>query len=148
MKRRQPTAEQKAKAEGRRERFKELVKKVAAMSDEERAEIAMRCGGIVTCAGRTLSMTNTVLCILQNSKASMVGGFKQWLAAGRCVRKGEHGIDIWIPSVRSSNNAEDGTDDITSEVRFLSAVVFDITQTDEMIQPGPETAASSVQSAA
>ncbi len=51
--RRQPTAEQKAKAAERRERFRALAAQVAAMTDDERMALVMKVGAIVTArAGR------------------------------------------------------------------------------------------------
>jgi hypothetical protein len=44
MARQQPTAEQKAKAAERRERFRELVTKVAAMTDDQRFDHPCKVG--------------------------------------------------------------------------------------------------------
>lgn len=118
------TPEQKAKSEARRAQFKQLVKKVAAMSDAERDAMISSVGAVVTCEGRALSPTNTMLCLMQLPGVSMVGGFKQWIRQGRCVSKGQHGISIWIPCAgRKSDEAEEG------EMYFTSGTVFDISQT-------------------
>lgn len=128
------TPEQKAKAEERRARFKQLVKQVSQMTDAERFEMIARVGAVVTCEGRALSPTNTVLCLMQLPGVSMVGGFKQWLRQGRSVVKGQHGISIWIPCVRKGtaehfeiNGRAEG--DAPSETYFTSGTVFDISQT-------------------
>src|SRR5262245_60562438 len=97
MARREATPEQKAKAEERSARFRELAETIAAMSDEARAAMAERMP-IVTIEGRTLSPHNACLIGTQNPDATMVGGFQQWIKAGRCVRKGEHGLMMWAPT--------------------------------------------------
>lgn len=130
--RRQPTEEQKARAAERRSQFKALVKRVAAMSDEERRAFSERVGCMPTCEGRILSVHNTCLVLMQNPGASLVGGFRQWLAAGRVVRKGEHGLSIWIPCgapkpVAGERPAlDDESDDRTF---FVMGTVFDVSQT-------------------
>lgn len=43
------TEEQKAATEARRNRFRQLVKNVSEMSDQQRAEIVNSFGAIVTC---------------------------------------------------------------------------------------------------
>jgi hypothetical protein len=50
--RREPTAEQKAKAQERREKFRTLVKQIAAMTDEEREAIVQRVGAVPTYEGQ------------------------------------------------------------------------------------------------
>lgn len=119
------TPEQKAKSEARRAQFKQLVKQVAGMSDAERDAMISRVGAVVTCEGRALSATNTMLCLMQLPGVSMVGGFKQWIRQGRCVAKGQHGISIWIPC--AGKKSEDG--ETEGEMYFTSGTVFDISQT-------------------
>lgn len=142
--RRQPTAAQKAAAEARRNRFRELVKNVADMTDEQRAEIVNNFGAIVTCEGRVLSHFNTCLILSQTEgKASMVGGFNQWKDKGRSVKKGEHGLMIWIPSIRKGEQGSESptTGDVDKvEMRFTMGTVFDITQTEETAAREVETA--------
>lgn len=131
--RREPTAEQKAAASARRERFRALVKSIAAMSDEQRLEIVSRIGAVVTCEARALSVFNTCLLMSQCENVSMVGGFQQWLRAGRAVRKGEHGLMIWIPSIRSASKDAPESGEIEDvELRFVIGTVFDISQTAEI----------------
>src|SRR3954471_15954290 len=100
MRRHQPTPEQKAKAGERRARFTELAKHIAALTDDERAALVARVGAVVTCEGRALSVHNSCLLLTQLPTASMVGGFRQWQVHGRSVRKGEHGLMIWVPTSR------------------------------------------------
>jgi N-terminal domain of anti-restriction factor ArdC len=136
--RRQPTTEQKAKAAERRERFRALAKQVAEMTDDERAALVMKVGAIVTCEGRALSVHNTCLVLNQLPTASMVGGFRQWKDKGRSVRKGEHGLMIWIPTSKGEKAEEapaptpaDGAEDAPKRAGFVMGTVFDVSQTDE-----------------
>lgn len=126
------TAEQAAKSAERKSKFRGLVKQVADMSDEQRAQLTSRIGAVITCDGRALSLRNTMLCLLQCPTVSMVGGFRQWLNQGRAVRKGEHGAMIWIPTGKKSDAADGGESPETTadEIRFLVGTVFDIAQTE------------------
>ena len=135
--RKQLTAEQKAKAEERKARFKALWKQVGAMPELERIQLSNRLG-LVTCEGRGLSLTNQMLIALQRPGATVLGGFRQWLKQGRAVRKGEHGCMIWVPcgakggadaaaSPEGTGEAAEGVD-----VRFIVGTVFDIGQTEEV----------------
>jgi hypothetical protein len=131
MKRRsEPTIEQKARAEERREKFRALVKQVAAMTDEEREAIVQKVGAVPTCEGRALSYVNTVLLIRQCPNVSMVGGFRQWIRQGRQVRKGERGHSIWIPKYKGEETVQSAADE-ADKPSFVMGVVFDISQTDE-----------------
>src|SRR5215213_4472744 len=105
MRRHQPTAEQRAAAAERRARFTELAQRVAEMGDDERAALVAHVGAVVTCEGRALSVHNSCLVLTQLPTASMVGGFRQWKAHGRGVRKGEHGLMIWVPTSRKGDAA-------------------------------------------
>jgi hypothetical protein len=135
---RQPTAEQKARAAERRERFAKLAKMVSEMSDEQRAELVSRVGAIVTVEGRPLSVHNSCLILTQFPTASVVAGFAQWKNAGRSVKKGEHGLAIWVPTGRGST-AEPTAADVAGAAEgegeqkrpgFVMGTVFDITQTE------------------
>jgi hypothetical protein len=126
MSKRTLTAEQKAKSEARKARFQEIVKQVAAMDDTAREILAAEIM-VTTCEGRTLSGNNQCLIAVQCQNATIVGGFRQWIEQGRCVRKGEHGLMIWIPVARKAK--EDGA---PSETGFIMGTVFDISQTEEI----------------
>jgi hypothetical protein len=135
--RRQPTAEQKAKAAGRRERFKALAARVATMTDDERAALVMKVGAVVTCEGHALSAFNSCLVLTQLPTASMVGGFLQWKDKGRRVKKGEHGLMIWIPTGRKDEAGDaapaaesDASADKGQRSGFIMGTVFDVTQTE------------------
>lgn len=128
---RQATAEQKAKAAERKARFAALVKKVAEMSDEQRAQMAAQMGVVVNCEGRPLSPRNTMLAAMQRGNVTIVGGFRQWLDKGRCVRKGEHGLQILVPcNPKKDENKQEGEISTKDRVFFVSGTVFDISQTD------------------
>lgn len=140
-KRREPTEEQKARAAERRDRFKAIAQAVAAMSDAERLALVSKLGAIVNCEGRPLSMFNACLLVTQFPTVSMVGGFQQWKRAGRCVRKGERGLSLWIPK-HKGGDAEGGPADAShggepisdskedGRTRFLMGTVFDVSQTE------------------
>src|SRR5207248_3931450 len=110
-----PTAEQKAKAAERRERFRQLAARVAALTDDERAALVAKVGAVVTVEGRALSVHNSCLVLNQLPTASMVGGFRQWKDHGRSVKKGEHGLCIWIPT-KGRDDADQPTDEETDGV--------------------------------
>ena len=133
MARRQPTAEQRAKAAERRERFTALAGRVARMTDDERAALVARVGAIVTCEGRALSAFNSCLVLTQLPTASMVGGFWQWKDKGRSVRKGARGLMIWIPT-KGKDDADQPADEETEGVAkrsgFIMGTIFDVTQTE------------------
>ena len=124
------TAEQKQATAERRDRFKALVKKVAAMTVDERKKLVATTPGIMTVERHTLSPVNSILIMMQNPEATIVGGFNQWIKNGRTVRKGEHGSSIWIPL----NKAGAGTNDQPDELHFGSGTVFDITQTKDLAE--------------
>jgi hypothetical protein len=65
----------------------------------------------------------------------MVGGFNQWITAGRAVRKGEHGLSLWIPCQGKSES-----DDEPGETYFRMGTVFDIEQTAEIQNEKQEAA--------
>jgi hypothetical protein len=141
MRRHQPTAEQKAAAAERRARFTELAQRVAGMSDDDRAALVAHVGAVVTCEGRALSVHNSCLVLTQLPTASMVGGFRQWKAHGRSVRKGEHGLMIWVPTARTTDAEPTATEGAPAagageaegegkRAGFVMGTVFDVTQTE------------------
>jgi len=63
----------------------------------------------------------------------MVGGFGQWLRAGRSVRKGESGLGIWVPIAKGKAGEEEAGEGADGgRPRFLMGTVFDISQTDAL----------------
>lgn len=133
------TQAQIAARDARRDKMKALWKRVSEMPELERVQLANR-AGIVTCEGHPLSPINQCLTVFQCSNASIVGGFRQWIKNGRCVKKGEHGIGIWVPTGTRKAAAADAPEvfDPASEttaggdVNFIFGTVFDISQTIEL----------------
>jgi hypothetical protein len=128
---RTPTAEQKQAAAERRQKFRALVARIAKMTDAERAQITQ--GLATTIDGHVLSFKNQLLIALQLPRATVVGGFRQWIKAGRMVQKGQHGATIWIPTGKKDADGTSEPSDAEAEdaggPRFLTASVFDISQT-------------------
>ncbi len=121
----QLTAEQQAK----RAQFKALWKQVGAM-DEATREIECARLGYVNTEGRAFSGRNSMLLALQGG-GTVFGGFRQWLAMGRAVRKGEHGKMIWVPCGKKAESTE-GESEAGGDTFFIIGTVFDIGQTDEV----------------
>lgn len=122
-----------------RDMAQRLARKIADMTDTERAEFAARCPVVLTIDGRPISGKNTLLAAMQCQTVTVIGGFRQWLAAGRAVRQGEKAIYIFVPSGgrrAADPGAAAGADDTAAEtVRFLMAAVFDVSQTDAIETP-------------
>jgi hypothetical protein len=105
------------------------------MSDEQRATMAAQMSAVVTVEGRALSLHNSCLVAAQKPDATILGGFGQWIKAGRVVRKGEHGVMIWAPTMRRTDtlspDAEQASDTMTTRrAGFIMVTVFDVSQTD------------------
>jgi hypothetical protein len=138
--RKAPTPEQREAAAARREQFRALAKRVAELPEGERAALVARVGAVVTCEGRALSLGNTLLLVMQCPGVSMVGGFWQWKAAGRRVRKGEKGLGLWIPAGKSGEGEEvpgeagEGSEGKGGRKRFVMGTVFDVSQTDADVE--------------
>lgn len=133
---RQPTPEQQQAAKERRERFSQLAKQIADMTEERRAELASKIF-IATIEGHTLSMHNQLLVALQNPNATLVGGFHQWHAHGRTVRKGEHGLCIWIPKDKKKEQSSEVSQASDEHPNFFMGTVFDVSQTDPLDGQSP-----------
>lgn len=133
------TAEQQAKRDERKTKFKALWKQVSEMAPADRVNMSVRYGFMNT-EGKTFSTCNSMLIALQCPGASVLGGFRQWIKQGRCVRKGEHGLMIWVPvGGRKETNVETGvtsTDTQGERPGFVIGTIFDIGQTVEL---GAET---------
>lgn len=115
--------------------MKEIAAKVAAMTEEQRAEIAARMP-VITIAGHVISQRNTVLLALQKEEPiTIIGGFRQWIEAGRAVRKGEKAAYILRPAMKKSaeDSGQDGAEDGDKGARFFVQVpMFDVSQTDPL----------------
>jgi hypothetical protein len=124
------TPEQTAKRDARRAAFQALAKRIAAMSPTDREALAAQ-SPIVTIEGRALSPFNMCLVAMQLPAATVVGGFRQWLKAGRAVMKGQHGASIWVPCGAKSAPDESG-ETSTEKTFFTAGTVFDVSQTSEI----------------
>lgn len=86
---------------------------------------------------RRYSFKNFMLILQQCPGATDVRSLREWNAADRHVRKGEHAIRIWAPSIRKQNPAATAPGDETGDddedrvtVRFILVSVFDVSQTE------------------
>ena len=120
------TAEQEAARDLRKARFNAICEQVKAMSKEEKLAWVQRAGAVMSVSGAVLSDRNTILCWFQREGVTLVGGFRQWLAKGRCVRKGEHGLSILVPC---GGRKAITTSSDTERVFFVTGTVFDVSQT-------------------
>ena len=112
-----------------------MAGKLAGLSEADRLSLSARLVGLLTVEGRSLSPHNVGMLALQNPAVTLVGGFRQWLKAGRCVRKGEHGLMIWVPmtfgaKAEASDVPQPAGVEAKGGVRFLVGTVFDVSQTD------------------
>ena len=130
--RRQPTPEQKAKAAEKRARMQSIITKLAAMSPDERIAIARRLP-VTKISGEAYSVANACLLTFQSGgrPLTVLGGFAQWIKAGRSVRKGEHGYSVWVPIGRKTTDEETG-ETVTAKTGFVLGTVFDVSQTVEL----------------
>lgn len=109
----------------------DLAAQLAAMSDADRAAMAAA-RPIITIEGHPLSIRNNVLVAMQTSApVTVVGGFAQWIKAGRCVSKGETALWILCPMARKAKEDEKA-DDAGNVTFFREVAVFDIAQTSEL----------------
>lgn len=115
------TPEHKAKINALRERLKTLT-------PDDRQQFINR-GLVSTIDGHPLSITNTILVYLQSGGQypTIVGGFQQWRRAGKCVKRGQHGMTIWFPV-----GSKDADGNIIETTKFYTTTVFDITQVEEL----------------
>ena len=133
--RRQRTPEQKPRRPNAASGSRHWPRSVAVMSEDERTALVMRVGAIVTFEGHALSAFNSCLILTQLPTASMVGGFHQWKTKGRKVKKGEHGLMIWVPTGRKDKDedaapAPEASEDKDKRAGFIMGTVFDVTQTE------------------
>jgi hypothetical protein len=122
-----------------REKARGLARHISNMTDEQKAVWLAR-APILTMDCKALSGKNHMLVAMQCEAATMVGGFRQWLAAGRAVRKGQAAIYIFAPcgNRKADSSAPSSADpgapegEAAESVRFLLVPVFDVSQTDEI----------------
>src|SRR5215203_4285274 len=106
----------------------DLERAVAALRDSD----AWRRNLAVMAQFHRYSFRNQLLIGLQMPDATYVRGFKSWIDAGRCVRKGETSIRIFAPRPWQREAAVDeaGTLQIEQGVSFAIVRVFDVSQMD------------------
>jgi len=128
------SAEQQAATDARKSRFQSFAKTVGDMSEDERMALVERHGAILNVEGRALSTVNSVLIIMQNPAATVVGGFAQWNKVGRKIRKGESGLQIWVPINRTERGEQPATpapgDKPKGKPGFLCGYVWSFEQTE------------------
>ncbi len=115
--------------DAKKQKVRELRKYLTGLNVVQRQEIADKYG-IVTIEGHRLSIVNMCLLVFQCPGVTIVGGYRQWLRAGRQVRKGEHGHIIWFPA--GKRDQEGDIDEVTF---YALTTVFDISQTDPVEVP-------------
>jgi len=79
------------------------------------------------------SVSNVFLILLQQPEATHIAGYHTWRSVGRQVKEGEKGIAIIAPmSVKKEAEGPAETKDSNEEraIRFRTAYVFDISQTE------------------
>src|SRR5215212_9403025 len=106
----------------------DLERAVAALRDSD----AWRHNLAVMARFHRYSFRNQLLIGLQMPDATYVRGFKAWIDAGRCVRKGETSIRIFAPRPwqRETVVDEAGTLQVENGISFAAVPVFDVSQTD------------------
>ena len=119
----------------KQDKIKELREYLKSLSDDERKAIADKYG-FHSIEGKVYSINNQALILHQAAMMNVeirgtLGGFKQWISAGRVVRKGEHGLMIWFPSQTKGTIKEDNTIE-HGNMRFFTTTIFDISQTEEL----------------
>lgn len=126
------TAEQRIKALERRQKLRAIAKKISAMSEPER--MALIDQWPTTIEGHRLSVHNACMILMQanGTQPTVLGGFRQWIKAGRCVKKGERGYGIWAPIGNRKPKADEiETAHEDSPAAFIVATVFDVSQTQD-----------------
>ena len=124
------TPEQAAQKAEQMKKLRDISATIAKMNEADRT--ALFAGKLLmTCAGRNLSPFNTCMAISQIQTASVLGGFKQWQAVGRQVKKGAKAIYIWAKSsYKGANESADSTEP-SEHGGFFLLPMFDISQTEE-----------------
>lgn len=84
------------------------------------------------------SLSNVFLIMLQRPDATHVAGYHTWRTLGRHVKEGEKGVAIIAPMRLGKSEEDSPAGDNTDEpaVRFRTAYVFDVSQTDGEPLPG------------
>ena len=110
-------------------KIKALVEKVSAMSEEQKKALVERFGAVATVEGKVLSLHNSCMVISQCAEPEttlLVGGYQQWLKAGRQVKKGEKALYILAPRMGKNDKDESVCKG------FTTIAVFSLDQTEEL----------------
>ena len=116
------------------QKARELSAKIARMSEQEREKLSAKMVSVFNPQGHQLTLHNTLLLIgqCQREDLTLVAGFKQWIKAGRVVRKGEHTIGfIQVPIYKKARDEESESGN-GRPTYFKLVPVFDVSQTDEL----------------
>jgi len=106
-----------------KEKKAKLMNWLKKLTDKERIEITSKYG-LHSIEGHQYSPSNQCLIVFQGGgEFTTLGGFNQWKKAGRVVKKGEHGVIIFV-----NCNKKDG--DEVVENYFITKSIFDISQTE------------------
>ena len=123
----------------KKEKIASLRRKLANLTDQEQKAIIER-QIVLSVQGKAISEKNTILLYVQSdligSAPSVIGGYRQWQAQGRQVKKGEHALSIWAPAKakKDPNKQPDeiSLKDVEDKQSFFLVPVFDISQTEEV----------------
>lgn len=105
--------------EAKREATKKLFNWVKGLSETELDFYQKK--GLITIEGHNLSARNSALACMQKDNASVLGGYQQWKATGRQVKKGEKAISLLAPRTNKDSGDCEG---------FFFINMFDISQTE------------------
>ena len=78
----------------------------------------------------SFSPSNALMILFQKPSATQCAGFHAWREAGRSVKKGSHGAAILVP-IGADNDGD---------LRFTWRYVFDINDTEELVDSSPRLA--------
>lgn len=130
--RRKATPEQIAKAKEKRAKVRDIAKRIAAMTEEQRR--AMIQDWPTTIEGHAVSVKNACLVAFMRPGATVIGGFHQWRKAGRPIKAGEHStFFIWVP-LKGKKKDDESAADINEDgerTNFALVPMFDISQTQD-----------------
>lgn len=125
-------------AEARKVKLQELAARLNDLTEQQRQEWLSRLGIVVRCEdGSPLSINNSILLWYQDERITMVGGYRQWLAKGRQVRKGAKSYAVFAPTGKKSDQTSMDIKD-QQPIRFRLVSVFDVSQTDEVTTDSTE----------
>ena len=121
-------------------RARQLLRTISAMSDAERQAMADKMPRVANPQGHFLTIHNTLLLCQQAQRTDLtvVAGFKQWIKAGRVVRKGQKSLGLIAVPIQIRQRDQNGDKTDAKELRFRFVPVFDVSQTEELEPAGSE----------